>query len=340
MGVESGREYQYSRLPLTPSIAAELALELFAGRTEKRSVVAETVLRAHLERGGAPPNMKDLQRVLKQGLVRLRREGLCRSAGYAYWTFGPIENTDIPDTDIARIEKYQHLGLPLIPSIAAELALELFAGRTEKRSDVAEAVRRAHLERGGAPPNTEDMKLVLKKALVRLRREGLCETAGYAYWKFGGWLSPPVESPEIADDDSASTDDGSFPADTKQPPLSKDTATVGQGDGSVYVYYLPVYAKVAASEGRKTWPCKVGRTERDPILRVMSQASTALPERPEIALVMRTKQPSALESALHSILKLRGRWRQDSPGSEWFDTSPDEVLSIYQLIEAAAKVAE
>jgi len=92
---------------------------------------------------------------------------------------------------------------------------------------------------------------------------------------------------------------------------------------------------VATSEGRKTWPCKIGRTDGDPILRVMAQANTALPERPEIALVVRTAQPAALELALHSILKLGGRWRHDSPGSEWFDTSPDEVLSLYRAIEAA-----
>jgi len=112
---------------------------------------------------------------------------------------------------------------------------------------------------------------------------------------------------------------------------------VGQGDGFVYVYYLPAYAAMAASEGKKTWPCKVGRSSRDPVLRIMSQARTALPERPEIALVMRTNDSSALESALHSILRLRGRWRFDSPGSEWFDTSPDEVLSIYHLIATAAQ---
>ena len=326
-------KYQYQRLPLTPSIAADLALELFAGKTEKRSVVAEAVGRAYSDRGGAPGEAEDLQRTLKEGLKRLRRDGLCERAGYAYWTFGPVK-TDIPDTDIEPHERYQHEGLPLIPSIAAELALELFAGKTEKRSVVAEAVSRAHLDRGGAPPNAQDLQRVMKKALVRLRRDGLCENARYAHWTFGG---SQVERSDVPDDGSASTDDSSFQLDTQQPPLSEDTPMVGQGDGFVYVYYLPAYAAMAASEGKKTWPCKVGRSSRDPVLRIMSQARTALPERPEIALVMRTNDSSALESALHSILRLRGRWRFDSPCSEWFDTSPAEVLSIYRLIEAAAR---
>ena len=280
------------------------------------------------------------QRTLKGGLTRLRQEGLCKNAGYAYWTFGgstPNAATDALDSHGAQRQGYEHQGLPLIPSIAAELALELFAGKTEKRSVVADAVLRAHLDRGGAPPNAHNVHLTLKKGLDRLRREGLCKSAGYAYWTFGGSLPLPNQAAADIDAPYADTPTDVSPGtpDAEQPPLSADTVSVGQGDGSVYVYYLPVYAKMATSEGRKTWPCKIGRTDGDAMLRVMSQASTALPEAPEIALVFKTKQPVALEVALHSILKLGGRWRKDSPGSEWFDTCPDEVLSLYRLIEGA-----
>lgn len=35
---------------------------------------------------------------------------------------------------------------------------------------------------------------------------------------------------------------------------------------------------------------------------------------------------------MHSILKLRGRWMEDAPGSEWFLTNPNEVESLLHAI--------
>jgi len=72
---------------------------------------------------------------------------------------------------------------------------------------------------------------------------------------------------------------------------------------------------------------------------VLSQSSTALPEYPKIARLFRTSDGSALEAAIHAILALRGREVEDSPGSEWFLTSPEEVDEIVQFIAKSEKSA-
>lgn len=61
------------------------------------------------------------------------------------------------------------------------------------------------------------------------------------------------------------------------------------------------------------------------ISRIIDQAGTAYPEIPRIALLINCDSARDMETAMHSILKLRGRWMEDAPGSEWFLTNPNEV---------------
>jgi hypothetical protein len=65
----------------------------------------------------------------------------------------------------------------------------------------------------------------------------------------------------------------------------------------------------------------------------LSQAATALPERPFVAVVFRTKYSAALEAAFHSVFTLRGLAVQDAPGAEWFLTSPDEVIALAKIFD-------
>jgi hypothetical protein len=123
--------------------------------------------------------------------------------------------------------------------------------------------------------------------------------------------------------------------DATEESLSEPAADriLGTGSASVYLYYLPVYRLRAEEQGKKFWPCKIGRTDRDPVARVLAQAATALPERPHIGLVIRTSNALAWEAAFHAVLTLRGRRIEDAPGSEWFLTSPDEVYELANLFD-------
>ena len=214
---------------------------------------------------------------------------------------------------------YQYVGLPLTPAIAAELAVELFSGRTLKRQQIVDAVRDEHALRGGADASALDLARVIKKGLSMLKDRGLCSNPSTGYWRINSSTAETI--PQA----SPSSDDDEF---SKAPILPIPLRTVGSGCGSVYVYYFPIYKRSAETEGKLCWPCKIGRSDRDPILRVLSQSGTALPEKPEIAILVKSDQPALLESALHSVLKLRSKWRQNSPGSEWFDTNPDEVMEL------------
>jgi hypothetical protein len=58
---------------------------------------------------------------------------------------------------------------------------------------------------------------------------------------------------------------------------------------------------------------------------------------PHLALIIHCNDSSLLEKALHSILKLQDKWIPDSPGKEWFITSPEEIEAIYNSVLSSLK---
>lgn len=110
------------------------------------------------------------------------------------------------------------------------------------------------------------------------------------------------------------------------------SADVGESDaraGSVYAYTFPLIRK---SEG--PFPIKIGRASGDVQARVASQTKwTAAFERAEVLAVWPTKRVAAMEQAIHNILRVRGKWREDAPGTEWFNTTLAEVEDIVRFIE-------
>ena len=108
--------------------------------------------------------------------------------------------------------------------------------------------------------------------------------------------------------------------------------TIGAGYNAVYVYYYDTYKKYAEACGHSIWECKIGRTDKDPLQRIFGQAGTCYPELPHIALIIKCSNSLQLEAALHNILKLRNRWIENAPGTEWFLTSPAEIESVYHII--------
>ncbi len=94
---------------------------------------------------------------------------------------------------------------------------------------------------------------------------------------------------------------------------------------SVYWYTFPAYRK---SDG--AYPIKVGRGN-NPQMRIGQQV-TAMPEQPVILGIFEHNDISNLERALHSVLTLRGKKKKDSPGSEWFITTPEEITELIQTV--------
>ena len=221
----------------------------------------------------------------------------------------------------------QYTGKTLDAGIARELILELFAGQTVHRDEINKRVVDAFLERGGE--ETEKMKQRVNEA-----RGDLSSRYGQAKYlrEYDCWEIS--SSPET---DKASVEPSLRPEKTihAREPQAKTRSvlypekTIGSGSGCVYVYSYPTYRNSAESKGETIWACKIGKTVNDPNFRVKEQ-TTGMPESPKIYLAIETDKPELLEKIIHNILDFRGKKKPDSPGAEWFITSPDEVEDIYQ----------
>lgn len=230
-------------------------------------------------------------------------------------------------------DRYKYVGVPLSPAIAEELILQKFSGQVTARQTVVEEVNRLHMARGGKPAERVDLAGLVKKALQNLRERGLAENPSLGYWRVG---------PEANDVEVDTSELPEVPNEIEPLPAADVVLRADAHEkGGVYLYYLPAYRIQSEAENNATaWPCKIGRTDRDPLVRILSQAATALPEKPHVALIAYTKHPLALETAIHGVLTLRGKKVDDSPGKEWFLTSPEEVRELIEFFDPRFKVEE
>ena len=81
--------YQHFEKHLTPSIAQELILELFAGDTVQRQEVVRRVDKVHHERGGLPPTAK-VYHPAEHALSNMKRIGLAHNPKRGHW-FIPLK---------------------------------------------------------------------------------------------------------------------------------------------------------------------------------------------------------------------------------------------------------
>ncbi|PWG64445.1 GIY-YIG nuclease family protein [Bifidobacterium callitrichidarum] len=216
--------------------------------------------------------------------------------------------------------EYRYIDVPLQPSIFAEILLLLFNGKRFKREQAIEEVRQYHQEHGGSLDHFSGPG-VFKKAASYLKGQGLTNV-NYGYWTLDNQesLTQPESIPAFSNTENSATD-----TDTS---MTLADQVIGQGNAAVYLYYFDAYREKAARAGKTYWPCKIGRTDTDPLSRIYGQSRTCFPEAPHVALVIKTDDSSTLETTIHGILKLQGRQLPDAPGSEWFNTNPESVTTI------------
>lgn len=228
---------------------------------------------------------------------------------------------------------YPYRGVPLTPQIIVNLAKQLFAGKLVQRQTIAEEVRKTHLKRGGLPPRGINFKSSIDRALKIMQKAGELESPSVGYWKI-------LPTNTAAGPEDTPVSEVSVPAEETAGEILSDESVaevvIGEGPASVYLYYLPTYRSRAEERGEDRWPCKIGRTDQNPLQRVLSQAATALPERPVVFVAFRTKYSAALEAAFHNVFRLRGLAVQDAPGTEWFLTSPQEVVALAKVFDPAS----
>jgi len=100
--------------------------------------------------------------------------------------------------------------------------------------------------------------------------------------------------------------------------------------GFIYAYSFPSIRK-----NNSKFPIKVGLTTTgDSDARVTQQCKqTCCFEHPVVLKTWQVQRVAAVEDAIHSILEARGSKRR-APGTEWFDTTLDEIESIVKFVQS------
>lgn len=130
--------------------------------------------------------------------------------------------------------------------------------------------------------------------------------------------------PEVLDVDVAE-------AEAEDAALEDDILDASVSEGFIYAFSFPMLVK---EEG--TFPIKIGKTVNDVHQRVMNQCKgPAFFEEPVVLAQWKVKRVAVFELAIHKILAARGRWRENVPGTEWFDTTVAEVQSIINFTESS-----
>jgi hypothetical protein len=218
-------------------------------------------------------------------------------------------------------------GIPLTSAIARPIIIALFKETPQwTRQELASAVERMHMDRGGVR-GTQPPVAVVKKVLTGLAEEGAVKSVSSGIWRR---VSTDDASPRIADPSTESVSPTILSAAIEEDEELPIREEIGKGPEAVYLYYNPNDRELAELRGRDTWECKIGHTLGDVDFRIAGQgARTALSHPPVIGLVIRTDNAVLLERALHGSLRLADREVVDSIGNEWFFTSPDRVKQWY-----------
>jgi hypothetical protein len=153
--------------------------------------------------------------------------------------------------------------------------------------------------------------------------------------------SPPTHrylERNIAELDRRATDEAARTVEVQQAKEQTQRAE-SQNQPGVYVYALPHYLRYPYDERTGRTLMKVGRSDRDVIMRFRDQTrTTALPEEPILLRIYRTEPQSAAqaEERFHRLLEAADHNRSvaRTAGREWFVTSTrflDEVARTLSL---------
>ncbi len=98
--------------------------------------------------------------------------------------------------------------------------------------------------------------------------------------------------------------------------------------GWIYAFSFPALVR-----NNEPFPIKIGKTIGKVEDRVYQQCKgSASFDNPVILGRWQVKRVGPTELAAHNVLKARGKWRENVPGVEWFNTSIAEVQQILAFI--------
>lgn len=213
------------------------------------------------------------------------------------------------------MEEYRFKGIDLTGKSFGKILIQEMKGKKFTRQDAINIVKKYHLDNGGICERKSYVATF--KASTRIYNEIV--NISYGYWQIVDGDKPVQVVIKTPKENTISY---------------MQDKVIGEGKDIVYVYYYDGYKELYSLKKSDIYPCKVGMSsKREPLQRIIEQATSTLPEKPHIGLIIKCDDSKTLESALHNVLRLRGRQINDSVGTEWFLTTPNEIEEIFYLIK-------
>lgn len=117
-------------------------------------------------------------------------------------------------------------------------------------------------------------------------------------------------------------------AEVEAAALEGDPSAADGSGGFIYAFSFPILVKQ-----QDAFPIKIGMTVNNVQQRVISQCKGAAGfDNPMILGDWKVSRVAAVEAAIHKVLTARGKWRDNVPGTEWFNTTVDEIKEIIEFI--------
>lgn len=120
------------------------------------------------------------------------------------------------------------------------------------------------------------------------------------------------------------------PLDVADSALEDGDSEATDSEGFIYAFSFP---ELIRKQG--DFPIKIGMTSNDVAHRVAHQCKgSAIFDNPTILAQWKVNRVGFVESAIHKMLAARGKWREHVPGTEWFDTTIEEIKLIIDFTGA------
>lgn len=129
------------------------------------------------------------------------------------------------------------------------------------------------------------------------------------------------------------TDMTEMEAEAEDAALEDDESETSVSEGFIYAFTFPALIKPHGD-----FPIKIGKTVNDVEQRVTSQCKgSAIFDHPRILERWKVKRVRHVEAAVHKMLAARGKWRENVPGTEWFNTTIEEIKAILEFTQALSR---
>ena len=134
---------RYEKIPLTPSIAKDVIIKLFAGKDPvKRSTIIEKVTEHYTKNGGLEPG-GDPVSLFKKALSNLKSAGRAENFSSGYWKILPIAGDENSEDPLSGTESEDESVKDLVENL-----LEIVKAEIHNLNEEIEALKRqkSHLE--------------------------------------------------------------------------------------------------------------------------------------------------------------------------------------------------